>query len=100
MRDLYKSCHRDKSDTRQTSEDPGLAGLGPLSANRHFSQELIEGTMEELLERATPTEAFERDKNHCGVCRPLSCYKVVLGLVLALHHVLFREGLVRSRLLF
>lgn len=37
-------------------------------------------TMQGPLERVTPTDAFEKDKNQCGVYPPLSCYMVGLGL--------------------
>lgn len=80
MRDLYRSRHRDKSDTRKTSEDPSLPVWG-RSVQTDTSVRVNRGNNGGPLERATPAEAFEED-NRGGVCLPLSSYKVVLGLCL------------------
>lgn len=80
MRDLYRSRHRDKTDTRKTSEDPSLPVWG-RSVQTDTSVRVNRGNNGGPLERATLAEAFEED-NRGGVCPPLLSYKVVLGLCL------------------
>lgn len=75
MHDLCRGCHSDKSDTRKTSEDPTLLVQG-CSVQRETPVRVHRGNNSGPLERATPTEAFEKDKYHYAVCPPSSCYKM------------------------
>lgn len=74
MRDLCRSCHRDESDTRKNP----LKIPACCSVQTHTSVRVNHGNNGGPPERATPTEAFEKDKYRRGVCPLLSCYGVVL----------------------
>lgn len=97
MHDLYKSGHHDNSDTRKTSEDLDKFKVTKGKQTLEKSCKVNQLTIEDLWNVLASRSFWKRQESLC--CLPsFVMLQSCLGPMLALHHVLFKEGLVCSRL--